>query len=358
MPGTNFKNIGVKYRPIKSELKSKRIVLEPERVIRWPFMKALREGYKKFFYPEINPYVEAYQFRENAWALFEESMDGAGDLWMYAIEGPEKVALIDTGFGVGDLKALVQKLISDPEKPIIVLNTHNHYDHCYGNAQFDECYCSIPELHLMRKKNNAHIWDYLFNEEGKGIWTEFDKADVIPFKPWEPIGVENGHLFDLGKGYLIECVYITGHTAGQCGYYDHVNRDIFIGDANSCGKPFEEDEPFAENYSVQAKRDQLRLFKPRFAEVNGVFPGHGMIDQPNKALQYLLDACEWVCEHPDWADEKRVRKHPATGEEMEIYTKYIQEGSTVRYNRDFVYYDESKKDLVEGRNLKAEDYPD
>ena len=101
MPGTNFKNIGVKYRPIKSVLKSKRIVLEPERVIRWPFLKALREGYEKLFYPEINPYVEAYKVRDNMWALFEESMDGAGDLWMYVIEGPEKIMIIDTIFVYG-----------------------------------------------------------------------------------------------------------------------------------------------------------------------------------------------------------------------------------------------------------------
>ncbi|MBR0138383.1 MAG: MBL fold metallo-hydrolase [Erysipelotrichaceae bacterium] len=356
MPGTNFKNIGVKYRPIKSELKSRRIVLEPERVIRWPFLKALREGYPKSFYPEINPYVEAYQVRDNMCALFEESMDGAGDLWMYVIEGPEKIMIIDTGFGVGDLKGLVQKLVSDPEKKIFVANTHNHYDHAYGNAQFDECYCSIPELHIMRTKNNEHVWDYLTNEEGKGIWTEFDKNDIIEFKPWEPIGVENGHLFDLGKGYLVEAVYLTGHTPGQCAYFDHVNKDIFIGDANSCGAP-KEGEPFGENYTVQAKRDQLRLFKPRFAEVNGVFPGHGMIDQPNKALYYLLDACEWVCEHPDWVEEKRTRKNP-DGKETLIYTKYIQEGSTLRFNRDFVYYDDSKKKQVLGQNLKAEDYPD
>lgn len=357
MPGTNFKNIGVKYRPIKSSLKSHRIVLEPERPIRWPFMKALREGYPKTFLPQIDPYVEAYRIRDNAWALFEESMDGAGDLWMYVIEGPEKIMIIDTGFGVGDLKGLVNHLVSDPEKEMLVANTHNHYDHAYGNAQFERCYCAIPELHLMRTKNNEHIWDYLTDADGKGIWTEFDKNDIIPFTPWEPIGIENGHLFDLGKGYLVEAVYLTGHTPGQCAYYDHVNHDIFVGDCNSCGMPQRPDEPFAENYTVQAKRDQLRAFQPRFAEVNGVFPGHGMIDQPNKALYYLLDACEWVCEHPEWCERKGRRKTP-DGREMNMGTKFIEEGSTLRYCLDYVYYDEAKKDQVLGYQLKAEDYPD
>lgn len=101
----------VPNRYIKSELKSHRLLWEEERPIRWPYMKILREySTLKEFYPEINPYVEAYRMRENVWALFQESMDGAGDLWMYVINGPERVLLIDTGFGVGDLKGLVQHL--------------------------------------------------------------------------------------------------------------------------------------------------------------------------------------------------------------------------------------------------------
>ena len=355
MPGTNLKNIGVKYRPIKSELKSHRKVLEPERVIRWPFLKALREGYEKFFYPEINPYVEAYKMRENMWALFEESMDGAGDLWMYLIEGPEKLMIIDTGFGVGDLKGLIKKLVTDPDKEIICVNTHNHYDHAYGNSQFGTCYCAIPELFLMRTKNNPHIWDYLFDENGTPIWTDFDKKDIVEFQAWEPVGVENGHLFDLGKGYLVEAVYITGHTPGQCAYYDHFNHDIFVGDCNSCSAPKLEGETFTENYTVQAKRDQLRLFKPRFSEVNGVFPGHGTIDQPNKALYYLLDACEWVCEHPDWVEKKETKADPF-GQIRTTYSKYIQEGSTLRFDPNYVYYDQSKKDQVLGVDLDPKEY--
>lgn len=354
MPGTNLKNIGVKYRPIKSELKSHRKVLEPERVIRWPFMKALREGYEKTFLPEINPYVEAYKVRNNIWALFEESMDGAGDLWMYLIEGPEKIMIIDTGFGIGDLKGLIKALVSDPEKEIICVNTHNHYDHAYGNAQFENAYCAIPELQMMRTKNNEHVWDYLFGEDNKPIWTDFDKKDIIPWKPWEPIGIENGHLFNLGKGYFVEAVYLTGHTPGQCAYYDNITHDIFVGDCNSCGAPQMENEEFPYNYTVQAKRDQLRLFRPRFDEVNGVFPGHGMLDQPNKALNHLLDACEWICKHPDYVDEKRIRKGP-DGKEIVRYVKYIQEGSSLSFDRDWVYYPDEEKEKVLGKNLKAEE---
>lgn len=60
MPGGSY----TPNRYIKSDLKSHRIRWEEERPIRWPYMKILREySTLKEFYPDINPYVEAYKMR-------------------------------------------------------------------------------------------------------------------------------------------------------------------------------------------------------------------------------------------------------------------------------------------------------
>ena len=49
--------------------------------IRWPYYKILREfSTLKQFYPEIDPYAEVYQMRDNVYACFSESLDGAGDV--------------------------------------------------------------------------------------------------------------------------------------------------------------------------------------------------------------------------------------------------------------------------------------
>ena len=48
---------------------------------------------------------------------------------MYLVEGTEKAALIDTGYGVGNLKGYIKTLT---EKPLIVLITHGHLDHVAG----------------------------------------------------------------------------------------------------------------------------------------------------------------------------------------------------------------------------------
>ena len=154
MPGSFKKNTGLggTPRPIKSDLKSERIVWETEHPVRWSFMKILREySTLKQFYPEINPYTEVYKVRDNVYALYNDSFDGAGDVWMYLVDGPEKALLVDTSFGVGDLKGLIKHLIGDKE--IIVCNTHSHYDHCYGNAQFGRAYCHINEYNDIETLN-------------------------------------------------------------------------------------------------------------------------------------------------------------------------------------------------------------
>ena len=90
-------------RPIQSDLKSKRIVWDEERAIRWPYYKILREfSTLKQFYPEIDPYAEVYKMRDNVYACFSESLDGAGDVWSFVIDGPQRAMVIDTGFGIGD----------------------------------------------------------------------------------------------------------------------------------------------------------------------------------------------------------------------------------------------------------------
>lgn len=113
-----------KQRPINSPLKSKRILWrEPENPIRWAYAKPLREqsSIKRLY--SVNPYAEVYHFHDGVYRIYTESLDGMSDPWMYLIVGPEKAMLVNTGFGAGDLKGLVEEIISD--MPLYVVNTHH-----------------------------------------------------------------------------------------------------------------------------------------------------------------------------------------------------------------------------------------
>lgn len=362
MPG-RFEKPNTYYaipRPIHSDLKDERIVWEAEHPVRWSFMKILREySTLKEFYPEINPYTEAYKVRDNTWAFYNDSFDGVGDVWMYLINGPEKAMIIDTSFGVGDLKGLIHKLVGDKE--IVVCNTHSHFDHCYGNAQFSDIYCHEYEVPDMQTKNNPDIWDYLFNQTdhdvevwgtavhpGEPLYTKFDRKDIVVdldhkenYKPYTIHGIPDGFEFDLGNGYIVEAVLLPSHTPGQCGFYDHQTHCIFVGDlTGSSGKP--KGAPFAEYATVEALHDALVKLQPRFPEISGVFPGHGAWDVSPLCLQYLLETTERVLGDPEHPDHKREFKGP-DGVVHKSYSRLIEQWTALRYNPDRVYKKQAKE---------------
>ena len=158
----------VKMDPIRSELKSRRIKWDKDTsAVNWAWLKEVRENNPTRRIYEENPYAEVYTFRENMYGIFTENADGHTDVWSYLILGPEKAMLIDTSFGIGNFKALADRLSGGRE--VIVANTHASYDHSYGNAWFDKAYCHKYIAPLMKTNQNPHIWDYLFDENGKVV---------------------------------------------------------------------------------------------------------------------------------------------------------------------------------------------
>ena len=327
-----------KQRPINAPLKSKRILWrEPENPIRWAYAKLLREhtNIKKLY--DINPYAEVYQFQDNIFGIYTESLDGMGDPWMYLVVGPEKAMLIDTGFGVGDLKGLVKEIIGD--MPLYVVNTHAHFDHAYGNFQFDKVYCHEYEVHNLQAVMKPVIWDYLFDENGKCIWTEFDRNDIVPFKEYEIVGVPDGHIFDLGGGNEIELVFLPGHSCGHAGFLDKKNRIFFCGDDACFGavgiggsKP---DNPHAKYATVEGLYNELVKITARMDEFDGLYPGHGLVDAGAIMLVNVMEACKAVLDDPECYDWKgEMSRHGVTRTQ---YCKMIYQSGYLVYTKDKLY---------------------
>lgn len=321
--------------PIKSGLKSKRIKFDvPQNQISWAFMKELREHNKtRRIYP-VNPYVEVYQFRDNLYGLFTENCDGMGDVWMYLIIGSEKAMLIDTAYGLGDLKGLVDEISGG--KPIVVVNTHEHYDHAYGNCRFEKVYCHeylVPYLN----NQNEHMWDYLFDAFGNNIWLEFDRNDLPEFKKYEIVGVKDGHKFNLGGDYEVELVFTGGHAAGHAAYLDKKGRNLFTGDnicsdVSGCGsvnivKP----GPYGENTSLKAYRDNVERLVNRMGEYDYIFPQHFMNDLENNLMPKILDACDAILANPDKPDYTIETWGKNASEPAVRYFKFIKDFSVIAY---------------------------
>ena len=126
---------------------------------------------------------------------------------IYALEGERAVALIDTGMGKGDLRGTLEELA--PGKPVLVFNTHCHFDHSAGNWQF-------PEVRMH-----------------PGCSADQDETEAMPDAAGRPrarrVPVKEGDRFDLG-GVALEVIETPGHTPGDICLLDRTHRVLFAGD--------------------------------------------------------------------------------------------------------------------------------
>ena len=140
-------------------------------------------------------------------------MDDAGEATGYVVIGSEKAAVIDTMNGWEDVQAAARTLTG---LPLVVINTHGHCDHIYGNVYFDEAYLHPADLPLAEE--HSHFPEFVEECEKHGL-------RMPPFKP-----MNHGDVIDLG-GLHLEGVHLPGHTPGGLLLLLQEDRILFTGDA-------------------------------------------------------------------------------------------------------------------------------
>ena len=67
---------------------------------------------------------------------------------MFVIVGSERALCIDCGTGVGDYKAVIERLVEG--KPYDMVLSHGHVDHAGGREQFDKIYVSSRDKDIVK----------------------------------------------------------------------------------------------------------------------------------------------------------------------------------------------------------------
>ena len=197
--------------------------------------------------------------------------------------------------------------------------------------QFDRVYINEYDAEGLRDQMTAdYLSSFLLGDDGKPTAQGFSLDDLCPFREYEVIACPDGYMFDLGEGYKVELLHLSGHTAGQSGFLDKQTGCFFIGDSTSA--LLDEGERYPEFCTIRSMRDRLRaVLEAHGEELSGIYPGHGTFDLHPVTGQYMLDACEVILAHPDQYDSR------ISWFGRDLYTRNIyQFGSDLKYTMDTV----------------------
>lgn len=224
--------------------------------------------------------------------------DGS-DVCMYLIEGSQRAALIDTGYGIGDLKGYVETLTS---KPYDVFITHGHVDHASGAAQFDKVYMNPADTEVFARHCTVAFRKQMLAERGIVLEDkEFVPQRTAPFLP-----LADGDTIDLG-GITIQWISVPGHTPGTIIPLIKEERTIMFGDACGVGVllALEESLP-VETYLKSLQR--LQTFEPQY---DRVLRQHGTCQSTPHVLEDNIQNCIRILNGTDDAEPTLLHGAPA-----------------------------------------------
>ena len=193
---------------------------------------------------------EITEHKKGFWAIDE------GGVRSFLIEGNENALLVDTGFGTGDIKSVVQKLT---EKPVILVNTHTDRDHTGGNNLFGGAYMHPLEIE-----------DYL------------DKAGTAKLTP-----VTAGYVFDLG-GKRYEVIETPGHTPGSIMLLNREERTLISGDSIGMAPIF----MFGPKRDLDTYIKSLDMMAGMTKEFDTVYPSHGPCPVEPQIIAELIEGAK------------------------------------------------------------------
>lgn len=145
----------------------------------------------------------------------------------YLLLGKERALLIDTGLGVGDLRAQVEQLT---DLPILVVSTHVHWDHIGGHRQF-----GMHGVHPLEQNwlqghfplPLAVVKQQLMKDFTPPEGSNLQDYDLFQGSP--SLLLQDGDLIELG-GRQITVLHTPGHSPGHLCFWEADRGILYSGD--------------------------------------------------------------------------------------------------------------------------------
>lgn len=180
-----------------------------------------------------------------------------GHVNSFLVQGSKSALLLDTGLGVADIRTVAMELT---DKPLLVVNSHYHFDHSGGNRLFKEIAIhrvGAPLLERETPEQFAHLY-MEYTRQMLAAWGPYKKADDLYFhlltaerlirplpQGFDPAAyrilpskatrlLEEGDVLDLG-GRRLEVLHTPGHSPDCICLIDRENGLLFGGDTVNTG---------------------------------------------------------------------------------------------------------------------------
>lgn len=137
---------------------------------------------------------------------------------VFLIQKKSKIYLIDTFCGSDSMEPIINEINKNLyDKEVIIINTHFHWDHVWGNCSFKG---SNIISHELCRKLLDEFWEDQINKNSKYIFGKAEKQlPNITFK--EKIIFQDDD---------IELFYSPGHTIDSISIFDHEEKILYVGD--------------------------------------------------------------------------------------------------------------------------------
>lgn len=232
-------------------------------------------------------WFEVYEVQDSIFAIYEPFQ--WQEVISYLIIGKDFALLFDSGNGIGDIKSVVTKIT---ELPIRVLNSHSHYDHVGGNADFNFIYGMDTDFTKSRMQGLPHdrVAEEVSNDAlCKGLPAGV-KAEDHHIRPYDIAQlVTDGDTIHLGNR-ILEIISIPGHTPDAIALLDRENGLLWTGDSYYAGPIW----LFAPETDWNAYKNSVERIATLAPSLRYLLPAHNTPLEDPAHLTALADAVNKV----------------------------------------------------------------
>ncbi len=180
-----------------------------------------------------------------------------GHVNSFLIQGGKSAILFDTGLGVANIRKVAEEL---SDHPLLVVNSHYHFDHTGGNRLFDDIAIHRIGAPLLQQPSSPELAEgYMaYTQRMLRAWGPYKEADDIYFhlltaermirplpEGFDPASyqivptvptrlLEEGDVLDLG-GRRLQVMHTPGHSPDCICLFDEENGLLFGGDTINTG---------------------------------------------------------------------------------------------------------------------------